>query len=217
MAAAAVIIDAVLVGKVAAFRADESSAIAKRAVDRPVAVTPLGLAGDEQADRVHHGGRDKAIHHYPFDHYAHWRARLGDHPLLSAPGGFGENLSSTGLADAEACLGDRFRLGTALVEISHGRKPCWKLGHRFARPELTALVVETGRAGWYYRVLEPGTVGPGDRLDLLDRPLPQWTVARLFDLLVGGGHRRDPAALRELAAMPVLADAWRTRARDLAG
>ena len=211
-------LDAVLIGTVAPFRGpDEPSAIAKRPVDAPVAVTPLGLAGDEQADRVHHGGRDKAIHHDPFDHYAHWRATLGDHPLLAVPGGFGENLSTTGLTDETVCLGDRFRLGTALVEISHGRKPCWKLGHRFAHPELTALVVRTGRAGWYYRVLEPGTVGPGDLLALQDRPLPAWTVSRLFALLIGGGHKPDPGALRELKAMPVLAEAWRSRAIDLLG
>ena len=102
-------------------------------------------------------------------------------------------------------------MGTALVEISHGRKPCWKLGHRFGHPPLTARVV----AGWYYRVLEPGMVGPGDHIELLDRPLPEWTIARLFELLVGGGHKREPAAVRELAALPVLADAWRERARDL--
>ncbi|MBU6268410.1 MAG: MOSC domain-containing protein [Sphingomonadales bacterium] len=211
-------IAAVLIGTVAPFRAaDEPSAIAKRAIDRPVAVTPLGLAGDEQADRVHHGGSDKAIHHYPFDHYAHWQGRFGAHPLLAAPGAFGENIATHGLTDDAVCLGDRFRLGTALVEVSHGRQPCWKLGHRFGRPELTALVVETGRAGWYYRVLEPGTVGPGDRLELVERSLPQWSVARLFDIVVGSGHKRAPEALRELAALPVLADAWRLRARDLAG
>lgn len=213
----AVSVLAVLTGTVAPFRADEPSAIAKRPADAPVQVTPLGLAGDQQADRVHHGGLDKAIHHYPFDHYAHWRSALGEHPLLDQPGGFGENIATSGLVDADVCLGDRLRLGTALVEVSHGRKPCWKLGHRFGRPELTALVVQNGRAGWYYRVLEPGMVGAGDRLELLDRPLPQWPIARLFELLIGGGHKREAARLRELAALPVLADAWRSRARDLAG
>ena len=211
-------INAVLIGRVAPFRAaHEPSAIGKQPSDDRLAVTQHGLAGDEQADLVHHGGPDKAIHHYPFDHYAFWRTQIGDHPLLAAPGGFGENISTTGLTDAEACLGDRFRLGTALVEISHGRMPCWKIGHRFGLPRLTAQVVETGRAGWYYRVLEPGAVKPGDALALVERPLPQWPVARLFDLLIAGGHQRDPAGLREVAALPVLADAWRNRAMKLAG
>jgi len=217
MPATAVTIDAVLLGTIAPFRAaDEPSAIAKRTVDRPVAVTPMGLAGDQQADRVHHGGLDKAIHHYPFDHYAHWRTRFGDHPLLAEPGAFGENISTSGLTDDAACLGDRYRLGTALVEVSHGRQPCWKLGHHFRKPELTALVVASARAGWYYRVLEPGTVAAGDSLELVDRTLPQWPIARLFEILVGGGHKQETPALRELAALPVLADAWRSRARDLA-
>lgn len=211
-----VAIIAVLTGKIAPFRSNEPSAIAKRPADAPVAITPLGLAGDEQADPIHHGGIDKAIHHYPYDHYAYWRSVLGDHPLLAAPGGFGENIATTGLTDEQVCLGDRFRLGTALVEVSHGRQPCWKIGHRFARPELTALVVETGRAGWYYRVVEPGTVAAGDTLALIERPLPQWPVSRLFALLVGGGYKADPAAVRELAGLPVLAEAWRQRAGELA-
>lgn len=208
-------IDAVLTGRIVPFRGDDTSAIAKAAARAPVAVGPLGLEGDQQADPLHHGGHDKAIHHYPFDHYAFWRDEIGDHPLLGAPGGFGENISTLGLTDHDVCLGDRFRLGTALVEVSHGRQPCWKLGHRFQIPRLTALVVETGRAGWYYRVIEAGQVGAGDRLELVARPLPDWTIARLFDVLVAGGHKREAAMLPMLAALPVLAEAWRWRARSL--
>lgn len=208
----------VLAGKVRPFRGpDEPSAIAKTALAGPVSVGLMGLAGDEQADRVHHGGRDKAIHHYPLDHYAAWRAELGDHPLLAGPGGFGENVSTLGLTEEAVCIGDRFRLGTALIEVSHGRQPCWKLGHRFGMPALAARITETGRPGWYYRVLETGTVQAGDRLELVERVLPQWSVARVFALLIGGGHKREPGEVRELAGLDLLAEAWRTRARDLAG
>lgn len=203
---------AVLSGKALPFRADEQSAIAKAPRQGPVAVGLLGLDGDEQADAVHHGGIDKALHHYPADHYALWRGELGEHPLLAAPGGFGENIAAHGLLESDVCIGDRFRLGTALVEISHGRTPCWKIGHRFALPKLTAKVVETRRSGWYYRVLEAGTVQAGDALVLTERSHPEWTVARTFGLIVGGEGKRDPAALRELAAMPVLAAAWRDKA-----
>lgn len=203
----------VLTGKITPLRgADEPSAIAKSPHDGPVAIGPLGLAGDEQADLVHHGGADKAIHHYPHDHYAFWRGAIGDHPLLAAPGGFGENVSTLGLLEDEVCIGDRFRLGTALVELSHGRKPCWKISHRFGLPKLTAAVVKSGRAGWYYRVLERGTVQAGDRIELLERSLPEWTVERTFDLIVRGTGKHDCAALRALAAMPVLAEAWRDSA-----
>lgn len=207
---------ALLTGPVRAFRGpDRPSAIAKSPVIGPVAITRQGLAGDEQADLVHHGGPDKAIHHYPFDHYAFWRSRLGDHGLLDAPGGFGENVATLGLTEDNVRLGDRFRLGTALIEVSHGRQPCWKLSHRFGRADMTAQVVRTGRAGWYYRVLEPGHAAAGDNLRLVECGLPEWSLTRLFAVLISGRSARDSAALRELAELPVLAGAWRERALRL--
>lgn len=209
---------AVLTGAVKPFRgADEPSAIAKSAIGGPVAVGRLGLAGDAQADLTVHGGPDKAVHHYPTDHYPFWRTALGDHPLLGQVGAFGENISTLGLTEADVCLGDRFRLGSALVEVSQGRQPCWKLGHRFGIPAVTAQVVETRRSGWYYRVLEAGRVEAGDSLQLTERSEPEWTVLRVFGLLIGGDHKRDPAAVRTLANLTVLAESWRRRAAALGG
>jgi MOSC domain-containing protein YiiM len=208
----------VLTGKVRPFRgADEPSAIVKLPVEGNIPVGLPGLQGDEQADLVHHGGRDKAIHHYPFDHYPEWRSELGGHPLLGQPGAFGENISTLGLVEQDVCIADVFRLGTALVEVSQGRQPCWKLGHRFGNPDVTARVVATRRSGWYYRVLEPGHVASGDVLELLERPLPDWSVARVFGLLIGGDGKREPAALRALAELQVLAEPWRRRASELLG
>ncbi|MBA3941884.1 MAG: MOSC domain-containing protein, partial [Sphingopyxis sp.] len=149
-------IDALLAGKARAFRGDEESAIAKDAVDGARRVGFLGIAGDEQADLTVHGGIDKAIHHYPRDHYRWWQHELGDHALLGAAGAFGENISTEGLVETEAAIGDRYRLGSALVEISQGRQPCWKLGHRFGIAGVPATVVKTRRSGWYYRVIEEG-------------------------------------------------------------
>lgn len=207
---------ALMIGKAAAFGGpDRPSAIAKSAIIGPIAVTPRGFAGDEQADLVHHGGPDKAIHHYPFEHYAYWRGVLGEHGLLAEPGGFGENVSTLGLTEDDVWLGDRFRLGTALIEVSHGRQPCWKISHRFGRADLTARVARTGRIGWYYRVLEPGRAAAGDGLALVERGLPEWSMARLFAVLIGGKSGRSPAALRQLAALPMLAEAWRRRAAEL--
>ena len=140
-------IDAVLTGKARAFRGDEASAIAKTPVDGALRVGLLGIDGDEQADLTVHGGVDKAIHHYPRDHYGRWAGELGDHALLEAPGAFGENISTEGLIESEACIGDRYRLGSALVEISQGRQPCWKLGHRFGIATVPATVVTTRRSG----------------------------------------------------------------------
>lgn len=211
-------VEVLLAGKVAPFRdQDEPSAIAKQPLAGPVAITRLGLAGDEQADRVHHGGPDKAIHLYPRDHYAFWQGVLPGHPLLAAAGAFGENISTTGLVEDGVCIGDRFRLGMALVEVSQGRQPCWKLDHRFGQPGVLARVISTGRSGWYFRVIEEGRAAAGHRLELVARPLPDWSVARTFALLIGGQGKQDPAALRALAAMPLLAEPWRRRAADLLG
>lgn len=208
---------AVLLGQVRPFRGDdEPSAIGKLPVADVVAVGALGLAGDEQADRTVHGGIDKAIHHYPADHYAWWRQHLGDPPLLGAPGAFGENISTTGLDESNVCLGDRFRLGTALVEVSQARQPCWKLDHRFQAKGVMATVVKTRRTGWYYRVLEPGQVRAGDTLDLIDRPWPDWPLASLFGLLIGGEAKHRPADLRALRDVPVLAETWKVRRAKLA-
>ncbi|MBK3736242.1 MOSC domain-containing protein [Azospirillum brasilense] len=205
-------ITAVLVGKAAPFGPPgRTSAIAKSPVDGPRAVGPEGFLDDEQADRRVHGGPDKAIHHYPLDHHPAWRDELGgDVPLLGQPGAFGENLATLGLTEADVCVGDRFRAGTALLEVAQARQPCWKLNHRFAVPDMAKRVQTTGRTGWYYRVPEPGVIGPGDRLALVDRPYPQWTLARLLHVLYVDTQNRE--ALAEMAALPVLAQSWRTLA-----
>lgn len=207
---------AVLLGKARLFRGAERSAIAKRPVADSVAIDAMGLVGDEQADRTVHGGIDKAIHHYPADHYVWWRGHLGDHSLLDAPGAFGENISTTGLDESNVCLGDRFRLGTALVEVSQARQPCWKLDHRFAAKGVMATVVKTRRTGWYYRVLETGEVRAGDSLALVERPHPEWPLASLFGLLIGGEAKDRPADLRALRDVPVLAETWKVRRAKLA-
>ncbi|HAF42607.1 MAG TPA: MOSC domain-containing protein [Sphingobium sp.] len=210
------IVEALLVGRPVPFRGEDYSAIAKRPVDGPVRIGWDGLEGNAVADRIHHGGWDKAIHLYPQDHYDWWRQARPDHPLLDAPGAFGENIASRGMTEEDLCLGDRFSLGSAIVEVSHGRQPCWKLDHRFGARDVMATIVRTGRCGIYFRVIREGEAEAGIRMALLDRPLPQWSVARLFRLLIGGGHKADPDAVRALADMDVLAEAWRERARKLA-
>ena len=209
-------VDALLVGTPVPFRDDAYSAIAKQPVTGPVRVGWDGLEGDAVADRVHHGGWDKAIHLYAQDHYDWWRSRLPGHQLLDTPGAFGENIAARGLTESQLCLGDRFTLGSAVVEISHGRQPCWKLDHRFGARDVMATIVKTGRCGIYFRVIQEGEAEEGTCMTLLERPFPQWPIDRLFSLLIGGGHKGDPAGLRALADMPVLAETWRDRARKLA-
>ena len=212
-------VQAVLTGRTDPhFTADgESSAIAKTAVEGPRTVTLFGIEGDEQADPTCHGGRDKAIHHYPREHYPQWQAVLGEIDLLDRPGAFGENISTLGWTEEDLCIGDRLRLGSALVEVAQGRQPCWKQGHRFGTAKVVAAMVKTGRTGWYYRVIEEGSVAAGDGIALVSRVHPEWNVARVIGLLIGGQHRGQGAALRELARVEQLADGWRERAQKLAG
>lgn len=208
-------IEALLTGTPLPFRGDDHSAIAKRPVEGPVRVTWNGLVGDSVADPIHHGGWDKALHLYPQDHYAWWRARKPDAALLDAPGAFGENIASLGMTEEEICLGDRFALGSAIVEVSHGRQPCWKLDHRFGARDVMVSMIKTARSGLYFRVIREGEAEAGSVMPLLDRPRPDWSIARVFRLLIGGGHKAEPHAVRALAAMPVLAEVWRERARKL--
>lgn len=195
----------------------ELSAIRKRPATGRVRIATLGLVGDQQADHRHHGGPDKALHHYPHEHYAVWRAELPQRADAFALGGFGENLSTAGLTEHEACLGDIYRLGGAVIQIAQGRKPCWKLNARFGVDDMVARVHSSGRTGWYYRVLEEGEAGPEDGLTLLDRPCPDWTVHRLYRTLYVA-EAFDPEALDFLAATEVLAAGWREQAaRRVAG
>ena len=146
------------------------------------------------------------MHHYPGDHYAAWRADLGDHPLLDHPGAFGENISTLGLTEADVAIGDRFRIGTALVEVSQGRQPCFRLDLRFETRGVALRMQESGRTGWYYRVLEEGTVGPGDMLQLVDRLAPNWTIERLRRVFYVDTLDRD--ALRAVATLTLLPERW---------
>ena len=213
---AVVPIRAVLVGRAVPFGPPgRRSAIRKgpaKPGGGPVAVTPTGLAGDEQGDPKHHGGPEKAVHHYPFDHYAFWRGEDGpDGGPLAAPGAFGENLSTLGLTESAVRVGDVFRAGTALLQVSQARQPCWKLNVRFGFAGMARRVQETGRTGWYYRVLEPGELRAGDALRLVDRPHPDWPIARLHHHLYV--DRLDRAALEWIADLPALTQSWRELAR----
>lgn len=206
-----ILIQSLHVGQIGSLQpGDIASAIAKRPVHAAVAVTHFGLAGDQQADRQHHGGYDKALHHYPAEHYAAWRQEFPDQAALFEPAGFGENISTVGMTEADVCLGDVFRLGTAIVQISQGRQPCAKLNLRFGVSEMLLRVKETGRTGWYYRVLTEGLVKPGDSLVLMDRPEPFWTLTRLWTVLFGA--ERDEPGLRILAGHPLLGQSWQERA-----
>ena len=198
---------AVLRGRAVPFtRPGSRSAIAKTPVSGPVAVGTLGLDGDDQGDLRVHGGPDKAVHQYAQAHYPLWQQEIGPLALLDAPGAFGENLASSGLDEQQLCLGDQVRIGSVLLQVSQGRQPCWKLSDRFAVPDMARRVQDSGRTGWYYRVLQPGTLQAGDSITLLARPWPQWSLARVIDVLYQQPF--DASVLGALAELP-LTPSWR--------
>lgn len=207
-----VALQAVLTGRVAPLGAKgAASAIAKTPVLEPVVVGTLGLAGDEQADRRVHGGPEKAVHHYALDHAAAWRGDLPGLPdLLERPGAFGENFSTHDLTEHDVCVGDLWRVGSALLQVSQARQPCFKLNLRFDVPDMARRVQASGRTGWYYRVIETGVVAAGDGLELVERPHPDWPLSRLLHHFYV--DRLDAAALRAIAGLAPLTESWRALA-----
>ena len=181
------------------------SAIDKNAVTGPVRVTWENLAGDEQADRRHQGGVDKAVFVYPADHYPAWRRELS---LPSVgPGSFGENLAVEGLTEDDVCLGDVWDVGEVRLQVSQPRRPCWKPARRWGVDDLVPRIRASGRTGWYLRVLTRGSLRAGESMVLHERPYPQWPLTRVDRTMHAPAD--DPATARELAQCPALPDRWR--------
>lgn len=198
----------VLIGSLASLGTDGVvSGIAKKPVRGPWRITSLGIEGDAQGDLKHHGGAEKALHHYPRDHYAVWQSEIGRHPLLDAPGAFGENLSTYVWTETSVCVGDVVRFGSVLLQVSQGRQPCFRLNRRFDRADIAVQVQRTGRTGWYYRVREAGVVAEDNELSVVDRPQPDWPLARLVDLLYVDTHNIE--ALENAREIGELAEGWR--------
>jgi MOSC domain-containing protein YiiM len=172
----------------------------------------LDLEGDEQADLTVHGGPDKAVCVYSADHFPFWQRAL-ERPDLGA-GAFGENFSVTGLAEDTVCLGDVYEVGEAVVQVSQPRAPCWKLGRKWARRDLPKLVLREGRTGWYFRVLQPGVVEPGQTLRLIDRSYPSWTITQVNRLAYAKKSDGLQDERRALADCPALAEEWRPSLRE---
>jgi MOSC domain-containing protein YiiM len=182
-----------------------TTAFFKQAVTGPMWVSQTNVSGDRQADLINHGGLDKAVLAYSADHYLFWRAHLN---LPEMPhGGFGENLTITGLDETGVCIGDTWQAGLVVFQVSQPRQPCWKMSRRWQIADLAKQVIVNGKSGWYLRVLAEGELSSRVALELVARPNPAWTVARASELF---HHRKnDLAAAAELAALPELSAAWR--------
>lgn len=181
--------------------------IFKEPVAGPVAVGPLNLAGDEQADLTVHGGADKAVYAYPAEHYPYWRRELPE--VNFVPGHFGENLTSEGLLENELCIGDCLRIGSALVMVTQPRLPCYKLALRFDRDDMIKRFISSGRSGLYFSVIEPGEVSAGSKIDMVSRDPNRVTVADILRLYLS--HSPDPELIRRATSVSALPASWKVQ------
>ncbi len=210
------LLEHLLIGKPQPFGdGGSASAIRKQEQQQGIWLGFQGLEGNEVADIIHHGGEEKAVHHYPKEHYAFWRKKYGNLEILEKAGAFGENLSSRGMTEDKLCLGDAFRIGRATIECSHARQPCWKLNHQLGQKDVLKTVLKTSKSGSYFRVLEEGIVRRGNAIEMLDQPLPEWPLERVFKIVIGGEHKGKAAELRFLKDCRFLAEPWRRRSGQL--
>ncbi|MEH1765999.1 MOSC domain-containing protein [Nostoc sp.] len=179
--------------------------IFKEPVNSRVMVRELNLDGDRQADLTVHGGVDKAVYVYPFEHYDYWRSELPDTELTF--GIFGENFTVTGLKEEELNIGDCFKIGSVELMVTQPRLPCYKLGIRFGRSDMVKRFLASRRTGFYFRVLQEGEVEVGDTLELMSRDTNNITVADITQLYVR--EQNNPELLHRAAQLKALPKGWR--------
>src|SRR5437868_3232136 len=184
---------------------DVHTAIWKLPVQRRIAVRRLNLDGDGQGDLAGHGGEHRAVLVYQMESYRFWQRELGRNDFTY--GQFGENFTVDGLSDREVCIGDRYRVGSALFEVTQPRVTCYRIGIRMNEPKMAALLVSHGRPGFYFRVLEEGEVGAGDEIMRVMQGPEGVTVAEVDALLYKPGHPID--RLERALRIPALSPGWR--------
>lgn len=174
-------------------------------------VNRLNVEGDKQADLGGHGGEQRAVFVYQVESYRYWAERLGRRDLVY--GQFGENFTVEGLPDDQVCIGDRYRIGTAMFEVTQPRVTCYRVGIRTNEPQMPALLTSSGRPGFYFRVLEEGEVGAGDPIHLIARGSEQMTVTQVNALLYSPYHPR--VHLERALRIPALSPGWRWSFQEL--
>lgn len=189
------------------------SGFVKTTVDGPVEVRPLGLRGDAQADLTVHGGPDKAVYFYPAEHYPRWSRDVPRHISMLVAGAFGENVTTEGLDEDFMAIGDVLRIGSAEMQVTQPRQPCFKLALRFDDSGLGRLMMQTGRTGWYARVITPGVLAAGDEIRVVRRPNPSWTISRFNRFILNRGEARSEYA--EVAGLEGLAGVWKQAVRGV--
>ncbi|HEX8801289.1 MAG TPA: MOSC domain-containing protein [Terriglobales bacterium] len=183
------------------------TAIFKKPVAGTLAIRQLNLAGDQQADLTVHGGPDKAVYAYPVEHYEYWRKQLPD--VSFSWGVFGENLTTEGLSEDTLCIGDLVRAGSAILQVTQPRMPCYKLELRFNRDDMIKRFLVSGRSGFYFSMIEPGDVGVGSQVEVLDRDTNHVTISDILRLYLG--QTPDPELLRRMTNVTSLPENWKTQ------
>jgi MOSC domain-containing protein YiiM len=177
-----------------------TTAIFKSPVPGPLMLRRQNLDGDRQADLENHGGRDKAVYAYPSEHYEFWRCELPERELPWSM--FGENLTTEGLNEENACIGDHFRIGEAVVKVTQPRIPCYKLGIRFGRDDIVKRFLASRRSGVYFSVQEEGLVNVGDAIERIHSSEHGITVAEINRVFVSGSEDLD--AVRRIVRLEIL-------------
>ena len=187
------------------------TSIWKSPVTGPVRVTTLNLDGDAQSDLTVHGGPEKAVYGYPSEHYEDWRRELS---LETLPwGAFGENLTTSGLRERDLAIGDRIRVGSVELLVTQPRMPCFKLGIRFGRDDMVKRFLRSGRSGFYFSVVQEGTLTTGDALQITARDRHRVTVAEVAALYTADPPDRE--VIRRALQVPALAESWKRHLRKI--
>jgi MOSC domain-containing protein YiiM len=186
--------------------------IYKQPVQGRVMLRELNLDGDGQADLEAHGGHDKAVYAYPYEHYAYWSRELGRRDFSF--GQFGENFTTEGLLEEEVFIGDVYRIGDAIVEVTQPRAPCYKLAHKMSMPTFVKLFTKAERIGFYLAVVQEGEVGAGDTITRIMAGPEQMSVREVFHLLYFDKH--NAAQARRALRIPALSAAWRESLEKIA-
>src|SRR5271157_4956529 len=168
-------------------------------------VRKLDIDGDAQGDLAGHGGEQRAVFVYQMDSYHYWESQLGRNDFVF--GQFGENFTIDGLSDEEVCIGDRYRIGDALFEVTQPRVTCYRVGIRMNNPQMPSLLVAHKRPGFYFRVIEEGEIGAGDEIVKVAEGPEQVTVAEIDGLLYLPGHPREQ--LQRALRIPALSAGWK--------
>jgi MOSC domain-containing protein YiiM len=179
--------------------------IFKDPVDGPVTIKKLNLTGDQQADLTVHGGAEKAVYAYPAEHYEYWQKKLPEVPF--SWGKFGENLTTEGLVEDSLCIGDRLRVGSAILMVTQPRMPCYKLPLRFDRDDIIKSFLTSQRSGFYFSVIEEGEVQAGSKVEIVSRDPQRVAVVDIVRLYLRQAH--DPEILHRAMNVSALPQHWK--------